>query len=944
MTLTFVFPWLLLGLASLPAIWWLMRNLPPQPQRISFPATRILKGIEGQEETPDHTPWWLLLLRMLAAALLIFAFAEPILDQPKAVVGATGPVVLAIDNSWAAAAHWDQRITQANELIAEADREGLSVLIAPTAPNLRSGAPHLKSAQDAKAELAALQPAPVDTKRMDAATAIETAIIGKPSPSIFWLTDGLAGADAAAFAGKLKALAGTTGLVTAIAPDAKSQAIALGSQLVAGGALEFRVLRTGGAPRTVTVEALSAANQPLSEAQVSLVQDAGSSVQRLEIPLELRNQIARLAIRGERSAGAVQLLDSGSRWNRIGLVTGASRESAQPLLGQLYYVERALKPFAELATSEENDSATAIAKLASGNSTVLVLADVGKIAGPAREAVDKFLARGGLVVRFAGPRLEEGGDDLLPVDLRAGGRSLGGALSWSTPQPLAAFENDSPFFGLKVTEDVKISRQVLADPALLSDRTRIWARLADGTPLVTAQKSGKGWIVLFHVTANSDWSNLPLSGLFVDMLRRITRLTGLAELERGDRQSAARAASAATLTAALTLDGFGALGPPPRLTEPLAASAGIAVAPDATHPPGLYGSEGTVRAVNIVTPQTELKPIAGLPAGVALAAYQDAQAWPVKPMALGLALALLLADMLAVLVLQSGGLIRRRARPATAVLLALAIAAIVLSPFAPARAADKAADEFALKSSSVTRLAYVMTGDASIDETSRRGLQSLSSVLQQRTAVEPGDPVGVEVDKDELVFFQILYWPVTKEAKELSEPTRARVDAFMKGGGMIVFDTLDQGDGIPGLDGRAGNEAFQRLASRLDMPRLEPVPPGHVMTKSFYLLKSFPGRYDGGALWVEANAGSDPASAETGAALEARQSDGVSSVIVTGNDLAGAWAADDNGQGLNPVVPGGEEQREFAYRVGVNIVMYALTGNYKADQVHVPAILERLGQ
>ena len=109
------------------------------------------------------------------------------------------------------------------------------------------------------------------------------------------------------------------------------------------------------------------------------------------MPLELRNQIARLAIRGEPSAGAVQVLDSATRWNRIGLVTGAARETQQPLLGHLYYVERALKPFAELAIPEDNDSASAIAKLIAGNVSVLVLADVGKVAGAARDSINKFL-------------------------------------------------------------------------------------------------------------------------------------------------------------------------------------------------------------------------------------------------------------------------------------------------------------------------------------------------------------------------------------------------------------------------------------------------------------------------------------------------------------------------------------------------------------------------
>jgi hypothetical protein len=73
------------------------------------------------------------------------------------------------------------------------------------------------------------------------------------------------------------------------------------------------------------------------------------------------------------------------------------------------------------------------------------------------------------------------------------------------------------------------------------------------------------------------------------------------------------------------------------------------------------------------------------------------------------------------------------------------------------------------------------------------------------------------------------------------------------------------------------------------------------------------------------------------------RADGVSSIIIGSNDYAAAWAVDENGQAALPGVPGGDSQREFAWRTGVNIVMYALTGNYKADQVHVPALLERLG-
>ncbi len=238
--------------------------------------------------------------------------------------------------------------------------------------------------------------------------------------------------------------------------------------------------------------------------------------------------------------------------------------------------------------------------------------------------------------------------------------------------------------------------------------------------------------------------------------------------------------------------------------------------------------------------------------------------------------------------------------------------------------------------------AYVITGDASTDDTSRTGLIGLGKMLGARTAVEPGEPFGVNIATDEIAFFPILYWPVLANARPLPDPTLAKIDAYMKQGGMIIFDTRDQGQGIPtGFSvNRGDGTPLQRLLGSLDIPRLEPVPEQHVLTKSFYLLRTFPGRYDGGQLWVEAESAEEKADQ----GRKARRVDGVSSILVTPNDMAAAWALDERNRPIYPTVPGGDAQREQAYRVGINIVMYALTGNYKADQVHVPALLERLGQ
>jgi Domain of unknown function (DUF4159) len=298
------------------------------------------------------------------------------------------------------------------------------------------------------------------------------------------------------------------------------------------------------------------------------------------------------------------------------------------------------------------------------------------------------------------------------------------------------------------------------------------------------------------------------------------------------------------------------------------------------------------------------------------------------------------ADILAMLALSSGWRLRRRVAATGAVIL-LMLALLPLAA-APLRAEDEPkganpADDFALKASLQTHLAYVITGDAEIDRTSEEGLSGLSKVLRARTALEPAEPMGVDIDKDELAFFPLLYWPVREDASPLSDATLAKIDTFMKQGGLVIFDTRDHETELTGAGTQS--KALSRLIGQLDIPPLEPVPENHVLTKSFYLMRSFPGRFDGGSLWVEAEPQDEAERSE-----RSRRTDGVSSIVITSNDFAGAWALDDSNRPIYPTVPGGEVQREMAFRAGVNIVMYALTGNYKADQVHVPALLERLGQ
>jgi len=398
------------------------------------------------------------------------------------------------------------------------------------------------------------------------------------------------------------------------------------------------------------------------------------------------------------------------------------------------------------------------------------------------------------------------------------------------------------------------------------------------------------------------------------------------------------------------LDGFGAFTTPPPTARPVPSN--FTARASADHPPGFYGPPEGLVAVNTLAPADRPVPLdfSGLKATFDI--YRHGEPLDLRGPVFMTALLLLMLDALVVFWL-SGGLsaLRPRRRAAAAVVFAAGLAAAIGMPQqAWAQAApgpppklSAQAEAFALKATHQTHLAYIVTGDPEVDEISKAGLQGLTLFLAQRTALEPGEPMGLDPARDELSFFPIIYWPISLKAAKPSQAALERIDAYMKRGGTVLFDTRDALDAPPGAGGEnraPGMLALRAILSSLDLPELEPVPRDHVLTKTFFLLHDFPGRFTTGRLWVEAL----PAETEELPNRPARAGDGVSSIMITSNDLAGAWAMRPDGQPMLPLVPGEPRQREFAFRAGVNIVMYALTGNYKTDQVHIPALLERLGQ
>ncbi|NDR59681.1 DUF4159 domain-containing protein [Aliiruegeria sabulilitoris] len=917
--LGFTAPLLLLGLLALPILWILLRAVPPAPIRRRFPGVALLLGLSDEETQTDRTPWWLLLLRMLAAALVILGFAGPVLN-PQTDEPGSGPLLVLVDGGWADAGDWARRRDRIDAALEEAGRAGRPVALVQRS-DLAPVAPEFLSADRWANRLAGLHPQPWLPDPEDQADWI--AALGTERFDTFWLSSGLEDESRAPLLEALEAR-GTVRVLENGRP-----VLALKPAIYEDGLVRLSALRLGGGPEMEAELAAVGLDPAGVERQLATVQltfeagEAGAEVE-LSLPPELRNRVTRFEIVGQRSAGAVTLTDDSLKRREVALIAGREDREGLELLSPLHYLEQALAPTADLVDGD-------IADLLLANPDAIILADVARLAPAESDGLVDWVEAGGLLVRFAGPRLAGSDvsrnelDPLMPVRLREGGRSVGGAMSWGEPKGLRPFGEDSPFFGLDIPSEVVVNSQVMAQPdPELSER--VIAALADGTPLVTRKRMGEGQVVLFHVTANAEWSTLPLSGLFVQMLERLAIST---------RPSAPDAAELAgtTWTADRVLDGYGRV----ELAETLAGVPGERLAEGRLAremPPGLYASGDRRVALNVLGPDSVLEP-AEWPARIAVEGLQVARETPLKGQALAVALALLWVDLL--LSLWLSGRLRQLRRGAVALL------AMSLLGFPGGEAeAQQGDDALALYATNEVVLAHVVTGDSQMDGIAAAGLRGLSETLFGRTSIEPIDPVAVDLESDELAFFPFLYWPISLEQPIPSAVAYGKLNRYLRSGGMILFDTRDADIGGFGSGTPAGRK-LQQLARPLDIPPLEPIPEDHVLTRTFYLLQDFPGRFASRDVWVEAA----PADAEKVEGMPFRNlNDGVTPVVIGGNDWAAAWAVDERGNTLFPVGRGfsGERQRELALRFGVNLIMHVLTGNYKSDQVHVPDLLDRLGQ
>ncbi|GBR03346.1 DUF4159 domain-containing protein [Asaia siamensis] len=914
----FLTPLALIGLVALPVIYWLVKATPPPPKEQAYPSLQILRRLRAGRADTARSPLWLLVLRLLAVALLVLGLSQPVWLGRDLSAQPSQDLVLVLDNGWAAVPHWQERLRAARSLAERRFRAGHEVTLLLSAPDADgSMAAPFTTRDRARFEerLLALTPHSWPSDRAQSARQVD-ALRDNTSQGtvrdIVLLSDGVSTPADPSLARALHASGSRVSDMRWPGCDT----MLLSAHQGDNGAL------------TASFSALPCPTRPLAVrardengGTLGIFPLTGKDASGTDLPLPplLRDRATRLALESDTlplpGPSALYLLDAGQRRHPVGLLTPGTQDT--PLTGQGFFLAQAIEGVGELHRG-------AVPDLLKQKLSVLIATDGTLADDDTHRRVADWVRHGGVLIRFAGPVLAsdpnasspDKAKTLLPVPLMGGMRQLGGPMSWGKPQVLSAFAEHSPFDGLALPKEVTVTRQVLAQPtAELGDH--VWARLSDGTPLVTASAFGQGELVLFHVTGTADWSSLPLSGLFPAMLERLVQRS-VGQKDQSELRQ---------LVPFTMLDAHGQLVAPPEAARPLSVEAFATTRPDVQHPPGFYGPRLSRRAFNLGDHLPPITPEALM--GTALTPDHVSPDHALAPYLLGAALLLLLADFLVALWLR--GMLGRLA------MLGLLVAApALMAPHcALAQEDDEAPKTQAVTHGTVpgaaleTRLGYVLTGHDDIDEASREGLQGLSNYASDRSSAVMGHPDGVTPGKDDLAYYPMLYWPITEDVQE--DPKRsAALNSFMAHGGILMLDTQGVGSELSTQDEGQTRSALKRATAGLVVPPLSKLDDHHVLAHSFYLLHDFPGRVQGLPVWV-ARSGDD-------------SNDDVSPIIIGAGDWAHAWAMDAQGNTPYAVIPGGDDQRTQAYRFGVNLLLYALTGNYKADQMRVPELLKRMEQ
>lgn len=895
----------------LPIIWLLLRLFPLKARPVIFPALVLFGKDKKDRPKPRNIPPWLKLLRLAVLLFLILGLARPVYDPGREALSFS-PTLIVIDNSWSSTVGWAQRISAIqSRLDAFADISQVPITIITTAANQNTGQLDFEkniSAQDASRFLSTLAPQPWPSDFDAANDLIKPYLYTQDKRwQVYWFGDGQNGEAFKKFFDTVASYATDTVLYH---DNDLNQKLAITNVNSAPEGLLIDVKRSIAEQEyNYTLSVINQAGDTVLQQDATLPSQSYNAQELVKIPDDVLSNISAVKISPAQSAATIWTFEGGLGRGHAGIITERDIMQKQDYLNDVFYIHRALDTTASVTTGKTSDL------LSDEQISLVVLPDSTKLNESEYAALSTWVNGGGTLLRFAGNNLlEEEAPKLLPVKIINGQRSFGGALTWEEPARINEFDARSPFAFTAIPKTVNVQKQILARPDI-SLNNKVWARLEDKTPLITADKTGQGQVIFVHTTADTSWSDLAISDFFPTMLETILNHSSQRQLQ---------ASKDSVMSLARMFDAYGHEVQSSRIATPKKYSDILKDAPSYDTPAGIYQMDASDDlsapriAVNLgQVAAADITPTSPYYFFDDMATYAEKPYKNLSVYFFVLAGLLMLVEMIASFVLIHGA---KRLKPAF-----LMIALFILCVAPHSSMAQEVEQSIISSPQNNINFAYIKTGDSTRDQISAKGLDVLGNVIKQRTTVEYGSTQGVNPTEDDLSLYPFLYWPMVSSQEDLSAEALSALQSYIDHGGLIFFDTRD--GQYQSTGSTLGQDTMQRLAGNLSFGALEKLNYDHVLSRSYYLLKSYEGLYKGPPVWLETATSSDY--------------DGAPSIVIGANDWAGAWANVDPDMGVIELQTN-LRSREMALRFGVNLVMTALTGSYKTDQVHVKYILDRM--
>ncbi len=894
--LGFMYPNALWALSVIPIVYLVVKSLPPKPKTFDFSTFYLIQRINNNLTEKKSCPLWLLLLRLLLIIFIIIYFAKPFLNNSKINKKIDNYVVYA-DMEWSTAANWEKYKSTLMDIMLEAEKLNRNFYLIDSVNNESNKGKKFLSSNHLSNYLRDISPNPWQNDRLNIIKKLDKIEYNQNSRYFYVFskydnyTNENLKSDIVTYLGKKYPSLELIYLV--------NEVTILEKPIIIGESIELKVKRLGDLSQdNFIIRITSSNNQIIHEKSYQFEKNKYIRLVKEFFPISVINDFKKVELINQNHAGAVFYFDDLNKKQIIGVLSEDKNYEENPLLSPIYYIIKALGNNNKILIGN-------LDKLINANADILIFPDTGIVDSKNLMFLKKWVSNGGLLVRFCGSKFVNSDSMLLSSKIEKKRiRYLGGNLSWNNEIGIKEFPSNSIFNGLKIPDNIIIKKQLLFE-SQSNQEFDILATLKDDTPLVSLKNLGKGKIVFFHFTANNDWSNIPLTSLFVDMLSRATLLNQMKENE-----------TLKELDIETEIDGFGNIVKARREVKLRDSLAIKNLFPSKEVLPGIYANDelnvalnlaGKIRVSNLEKTNTS----DSLETNKFFNSISD-----LSKILLILILILSILDILASIFIRNNINITKKIRLKKSILNFL-IFLLIFSKIDSIGASDFAND---------TYLAYVKNVDKEINNVSYQGLKTLSEVLDRRTSISPKGVVEVDLENDNFFFFPFIYWPINENFINLNNKTKNKIKYYLNSGGIIFFDIFGISKNQSSFDSFLKKTLI--YLKGITTNELLQINKNHTLYKSFYLLNNFPGRWDRKVLLVDNNS--------------MKINDGVSNIILGFNDWASAWAIDENNYPLFPVVPGGEKQREVAYRVGINITMYALTGNYKNDQVHSKSILERL--